>query len=213
MPMTYLYLHGFASSPRSAKAVYLQDRFHQQGISLIIPDLNQADFRHLTVSRQVQQVVDLLPPTPVTLIGSSLGGLTAAWLAEMHPQIERLILLAPAFQFLTHWLTKLGSATVDRWQQQGFLLVEHYAAGGKLPLDYEFVRDAACYEETALQRAIPTLILHGLQDEVIPIQASRAYAATRAWVQMIELASDHALTSVQEEIWRVLWEFLTVRVP
>src|SRR5688572_7467401 len=102
----YIYLHGFASSPRSAKAQDLRDRFQSLGIELTIPDLNHPDFTHLTLTRQLEQVVALLPAdaTPVTLIGSSFGGLTAAWAAQTHPQIQRLVLLAPAFQFLDHWL-------------------------------------------------------------------------------------------------------------
>jgi predicted esterase YcpF (UPF0227 family) len=108
--MRYIYLHGFASSPRSHKARDLEQRFARLGQSLLIPDLNQADFSHLTLTRQMRQVEPLLPPppTPVTLMGSSLGGLTAVWLAEQQPQVQRLVLLAPAFGLLSHWLLKLG---------------------------------------------------------------------------------------------------------
>ena len=89
--MTFIYLHGFASSPESAKAVYLRDRFAAQQITLEVPDLNQGDFSHLTIARQMAQVEALLPPdgTPVTLIGSSLGGLTSAWLAEKQAQVKK----------------------------------------------------------------------------------------------------------------------------
>lgn len=80
----YIYLHGFASSPQSTKAQYLTDRFHRVGIELQVPDLNDGDFSHLTISRQVEQVIALFPKTtiPVTLIGSSLGGLTATIIAQ-----------------------------------------------------------------------------------------------------------------------------------
>ena len=36
----YIYLHGFASSPRSRKAVYLQTQFAEIGINLEVPDLS-----------------------------------------------------------------------------------------------------------------------------------------------------------------------------
>src|SRR6476646_8388913 len=112
----YLYLHGFASSPRSTKAQDLRDRFQALGIELTVPDLNQPDFAHLTLSRQLQQVAALIPSDspPVTLIGSSFGGLTAAWAAQQHVQIQRLVLLAPAFRFLEHWLPRLGADQVQR---------------------------------------------------------------------------------------------------
>ncbi|WP_263971672.1 YqiA/YcfP family alpha/beta fold hydrolase [Leptolyngbya ohadii] len=197
-----IYLHGFASSPRSKKAQDLRDRFQAIGIDLITPDLNQPTFSDLTLSRQIAQVEALLPvDRPVTLIGSSFGGLTAAWCAERYAQIERLILLAPAFQFLAQWLPRLGESTVQQWQTQDLLMTYHYGEQEMLPLRYRFVTDAMQYDETQLQRSIPTLILHGIHDDVISIQASRDYARGRLWARLVELDSDHALADVGEEIW------------
>ncbi len=207
--MQYIYLHGFASSPQSTKARDLGDRFAQHNIPLLIPDLNQGNFTHLTLTRQLQQVESLLPDNevPVTLIGSSFGGLAAAWLGQQHPQVQRLILLAPAFGFLSHWLPKLGQAQVQQWQQTGFLSVYHHGEDRILPLSYQFVEDAAQYQEEQLQCPVPTLILHGRHDEVIPIEASIHYARTRPWVTLVELNSDHALTDVRGEIWEVIQQF------
>jgi uncharacterized protein len=36
----YIYLHGFASSPRSSKARYLRDRFKAINLNLAVLDLN-----------------------------------------------------------------------------------------------------------------------------------------------------------------------------
>jgi Esterase/lipase len=207
--MQYIYLHGFASSPQSAKARDLGDRFAQLNSPLLIPDLNQGDFTHLTLTRQLQQVESLLPDNevPVTLIGSSFGGLAAAWFGQQHPQVQRLILLAPAFGFLSHWLPKLGQAQVRQWQKTGFLSVYHHGEDRTLPLSYQFVEDAAQYQEEQLQCPVPTLILHGRHDEVIPIEASIHYARTRPWVTLVELNSNHALTDVMDEIWEVIQQF------
>lgn len=207
--MSYIYLHGFASSPHSAKATYLRDRFSELGINLQIPDLNQGDFSRLTLTRQLQQVAAEFPPppTPVTLIGSSFGGLTAMWLAQGSAQVQRLILLAPAFQFLAYWLPKLGAQQVRQWQENNAIDVYHYGEGRKLPLEYEFVRDAQQYREGALTREIPTLILHGNADEVVPVQASRHFATSRPWVNFRELDSEHGLGNAMPEIWQAIQEF------
>ncbi len=205
--MLYLYLHGFASSPRSTKARDLSDRFAQINQPLLIPDLNQGGFTHLTLSRQIQQVSALLPPTPVTLIGSSLGGLTAAWLGERYTQVVRLILLAPAFGFLAHWLSRLGETEVQQWQTDGYRSVYHHGEAKPRLLSYAFVQDAAQYCEETLQRSVPTLILHGRQDEVIPLQASIDFATPRPWVQVTALDSDHALTDVSSELWQAIQTF------
>lgn len=206
----YLYLHGFASGPRSTKALYLRDRFREAGIELQVLDLNAGDFSHLTLTRQLQQAAKFIDSEPTTIVGSSFGGLTGAWLAQHHPSVTRLILLAPAFEFLLHWLPKLGQAQLRQWQESGWLVVYHFGQGKVLPLHYPFLTDCQQYEDDRLQRRVETLILHGIRDEVIPIQASRAYAASRPWVQLIELESDHALGNVLEQIWAIVRQFCQV---
>lgn len=151
----------------------------------------------MTLSRQIDQVEALLAPEePVTLIGSSFGGLTAAWLAQKHSQVVQLFLLAPAFEFAIHWLPRLGDQ-YRRWQETGVLEVYHYTKERLLPLSYGFAKDLLEYDDRQLQRPVPTLIFHGLQDEVIPIEASRRYCEGRPWVSRVELDSDHALKDVQ----------------
>lgn len=238
MSNEFIYLHGFASSPYSAKARYLLNGFALANIKLEIPDLNAGDFSHLTISRQITQVateflslgvgkqeiaqareVEIsstsssvsFPSPSVTLIGSSLGGLTAAHLGQQYLQVERLILLAPAFGFLSHWLPQLGDEKIQRWRHEKYLMVHHYEEERELPLSYDFVVDATQYKEGILQRSIPTLILHGIHDEVIPIQASRDFALKRPWVELVELDSDHSLGNVMGEIWQTIRLFC--RIP
>lgn len=214
---TYLYLHGFASSPQSRKAQFLQQCFQQHHIDLTIPDLNQPDFTSLTLTRQLQQIQTLIrthmPHTAITLIGSSFGGLTAALLAEHELNIQRLVLLAPAFQFLVHWMPSLGAQQMRQWRADGYLQVYHYNTETYLPLSYEFIRDAMRYDDTILQRSLPTLILHGRQDDVIPVQASRDYAEVRPWVTLIELDSDHGLVTAQTQIWSAIQDFCQLQHP
>lgn len=206
---SFIYLHGFASSPQSAKAQYFAKRFQSHQLLLQTPDLNQNDFYHLSLTRQIQQVAALFPRerNSVTLIGSSFGGLTAAWLGEQFVQVQQLVLLAPAFQFLEHWHSRLNISQIQQWQEQGSMQVYHYGDQRMLGLDYQFIHDLNRYDEATLKRPIPTLILHGRQDQVIPIQASRDYAATRGWVELVELESDHGLIDVQDEIWQAIQLF------
>lgn len=207
----YIYLHGFASSPLSAKARYLDSYFQACQIDLKIPDLNQGDFSHLTLTRQLQQVETFFPARePVVLIGSSFGGLTSAVLAQRHLQVERVVLLAPAFGFLEHWLPQLTEQQKQDWQKSGYLPVYHYSEKRSLPLHYQFVEDARQYQTSQLLRSVPTLILHGCNDQVIPIQASRDYASMRPWVELIELESDHGLANVMPVIWQTIREFCQI---
>jgi uncharacterized protein len=206
--MDYIYLHGFASSPRSAKARDLSARFASLGVTLQTPDLNEPDFADLTLTRQIEQVsARFRPNVPVTLIGSSFGGLTAAWLGQQFPQVERLVLLAPAFDFLQSWLPSLPAATLQQWQAGDPLAVYHYGDQCQRWINYGCVRDLAQYDEAQLQRPLPTLILHGQEDQTIPIGASRRYSADRAWARLIELNSDHSLNNVSTPIWQAIVSF------
>jgi uncharacterized protein len=212
----YIYLHGFSSGPGSTKARYIQAQFAQIGIELQVPDLNQDDFTHLTVSRQIAQVVDLFPSDrqPVTLIGSSLGGWIAAIIAQNHPQVERLVLLAPAFDFLAHWLPKIGEQQLNSWQKTGYLSIYHHAIKDLVPLHYEFLTDARRYPlaeidsplERLRQRVLPTLIIHGIHDDVIPVAASQSFVIDRPWVELLEWDSDHQLTDARDSLPETLCE-------
>ena len=210
--MHYLYLHGFASSPKSAKAQFLKRQFERVNQSLHILDLNQDDFAHLTLTRQIEQaLVWMTDRAPITLIGSSFGGLTAAWIAQQpqaQAKIDRLVLLAPAFRFLEQWLPRLGTDTVAHWQTSGWLSVYHYGLDKQVPLAYAMVADAQRYNERTLDAEIPTLILHGKHDDVITIQASRDYACDRPWVTLMELESDHSLGNALPLIWQQIHKFL-----
>ena len=205
--LNYIYLHGFGSSPKSAKGQYLANR-----IDLIIPDLNRGDFTHLTLTRQLEQIGKgyLQSSASFNLIGSSFGGLTAAWLGEKHQNIDRLVLLAPAFNFLSHWLPKLGQQQLKQWQETGYLSIYHYGEATYLPLHYQFILDLDRYQEKNLQRSIPTLILHGIDDDVIAIDSSRHYTSTCPWVKLIELKDDHTLSKTMPQIWQAIRDFCNI---
>ena len=164
----------------------------------------ETEFFQTESSESVEKVKNV---GEVTIIGSSFGGLTAAWLAQRQLSVKQIVLLAPAFQFLSHWLPLLGQQQLEKWQSEKSLPVYHYREQRYLPLNYQFVADMAQYPEEKLMRSVPTLILHGKHDTIIPIQASRSFAADRPWVQLIELEDDHSLGNVLGEIWEAMQKF------
>ena len=207
---TYIYLHGFASSPRSNKASYLRDRFAELNLELKVLDLNQGNFSKLTLTRQIEQTINAFPnpETPVILIGSSFGGLTCAWVAEQKFQVKKMILLAPAFGFPSSWYSKLQPEQIEQWRETGYLSVYHYGEKRSLRLHYEFLRDADNYSVSGLKRSLPTLIIHGIHDEVVAIEVSRNYVKEHPQARLIELDSDHGLNDVKERIWQETKDFL-----
>ncbi len=204
--MDYFYLHGFASGPKSSKALILRDRLRSQNITLTIPDFNQPSFRELTLTRQLQQMEALLcEHMPVTLIGSSFGGATAAWLAQRNPQVQNLVLLAPAFGFATYHQSVLTPEQIMCWRSETPLSVYHYAEQKDLLLDYQFVEDLQQYDESYLTRSVNTRIIHGIHDRVIPVKSSRDYVRDRPWCRLIEVESDHGLDNAIDQIWNAIW--------
>lgn len=208
----YIYLHGFASSPKSSKASYLRDRFAEMNLKLKVLDLNQGGFGSLTLTRQIEQTIAACPDstTPVTLIGSSFGGLTSAWVAQQEVRVQNLVLLAPAFGFPQNWYSRLPPDQIKQWRESGYLSVYHYGEDKLIPLHYKFLEDAENYPLTGLTRSLPTLIIHGVHDEVVPIQVSRNYVQQHSQVELIELASDHGLNDVRERIWQETRKFLSL---
>ena len=207
----YIYLHGFASSPKSNKAEYLRDRFTEVNLDLNVLDLNQGDFSRLTLSRQIQQTISAFPDsqTPITLIGSSFGGLTAAWVAQQQ-QVEKIILLAPAFGFPQSWYAKLKPEQIEQWRKSNALPVYHYGEGKQISLHYQFLQDADNYPLSGLKRSLATLIIHGIHDDVVPIQASRDYASQHSQVKLIEFNSNHGLNDVKQRIWQEIRKMINV---
>ena len=202
----YIYLHGFASGPQSYKGQWLRSQFQTQGIELQLIDLNQEDFAHLTLTRQINQVITHLQ-RPTTLIGSSLGGLTAAWVAQQSPHIQQLILLAPAFQFLDQWLPRLGPEQLQHWKTSGWLSVYHYGWQRQERLHYQFLTDAQAYDDSQLTKSIPTLIFHGNRDDVITIEASQHHIAHRPWITLYSLDTDHGMADAMEVTWPAIKAF------
>jgi predicted esterase YcpF (UPF0227 family) len=121
-----LYLHGFASSPGSSKARFFGERLRAAGVAVDIPDLAAGDFEHLTISGQLGVIERAAAGAPVALMGSSLGGYLAALYAARHPEVSRVVLLAPAFGFARHWAERMGATAVEAWRATGAIEVFHY---------------------------------------------------------------------------------------
>ncbi|WP_287128458.1 YqiA/YcfP family alpha/beta fold hydrolase [Candidatus Cyanaurora vandensis] len=196
--MRYLYLHGLASGPSSSKGRYFAQLLQDLGQELSCPDLNWPEFQTMTLTSQLQRVQQELgqDPGPVTLLGSSLGGLVAVLTAIQDSRIVRLCLMAPALGFLASWSEQLGPVILTQWQQTGYLPLYHYAYQRQMELGYAIIPDSAQYNEEKLTRPLPILIFHGRRDAVVSFAVSSQFAKTRPWVQLELLESDHQLTDV-----------------
>jgi predicted esterase YcpF (UPF0227 family) len=163
-----LYLHGFRSSPKSFKARAVGVRMLELGLSddLQCPQLPASPSEAIALALKL---VDGIPPGQLAIIGSSLGGYYATWLAERLGC--RAVLLNPAvvplkdldqhvgvttqfhsdepFEFKREYIDQLRALAVPKiTQPDRYLLL---AATGDEVLDY---RDMVAHYAGAHQHVI-----------------------------------------------------------
>jgi uncharacterized protein len=207
-----IYLHGFASSPESRKAHFFCEQLKEFGFVVNVPDLAEGDFERLTISAQLRVIERISGHNPIILIGSSLGGYLAALYAARHSEVDRLVLLAPAFDFYRLWRAQLGPERLAAWRESGVIRVFHYAAGCELPLAYKFLEDAGQFEPFP-DFCQPALIFHGNHDSVVPVIYSSEFVEAHANARLVRLESGHELTDVLDAIWHRSRRFLVDGAP
>ena len=163
-----LYLHGFRSSPQSMKARVIASRMAELGLSdqLANPQLPASPKLAMELALSL---VDGVPAGELAIIGSSLGGYYATWLAERLGC--RAVLLNPAvvplkdldqhvgvstqyhsdepFEFKREYIDQLRALAVDRiTRPERYFLI---AASGDEVLDY---RDMVKHYAGARQHVI-----------------------------------------------------------
>jgi pimeloyl-ACP methyl ester carboxylesterase len=206
--MRHIYLHGFASGPQSRKAQVFREALSSSGIDLAIPSLDEGDFEHLTLSGQLGVIEKALDGAPCRLIGSSMGGYLAALYAAAHPEVDRLVLLAPAFGFQTRWREIHGEEAIEHWRDTGWLPVYHYGAKEVRRVHFGLYEDAGRFPAYPAFRQ-PARIFHGVKDTVVPISFSRTFAASHPNARLTQLDSDHELLDALEGIVQESIPFLT----
>lgn len=213
--MRIVYLHGFASSPQSTKAQFFAQKFARSGVRCDILQLDRGSFETLTITGQLEVIDQAVAgekvtgkvTQKVTLMGSSLGGYLAALYAARHTNVDRLVLLAPAFQFPTRWRARFSAEELSEWKRTGSRSFFHYAYKGERPLGYQFVEDAVQYEDNPDFRQ-PALVVHGLHDDVVPVEASESFVRSHPNVTLCVINSGHELTDSMDKLWNETAMFL-----
>jgi len=176
-----IYLHGFNSSPQSSKARRLRSYLEERGRigEFLCPQLPHEPERAVSV---IEAEIAPYPPRETTLVGSSLGGFYATWLAEKHDL--RAVLINPAID------PHLGLRGYLGWQQT-------YHGGESYELTEEHLSQ---WERFFVPRVRPEryLLLVETGDEVLDYRAAvRKYRGAR---QVVVQGGDHTLVSFSEHL-------------
>jgi pimeloyl-ACP methyl ester carboxylesterase len=155
---------------------------------------------------QVESELAALEPGPVALIGSSLGGFIAFHVAARQAAgrgrlrtatrpIDRLVLLAPAFDFGRTSFGGLDAAGLARWRQTDRHEVFHYGENRVRTVGYALYGDAQQYDSARCVVDTPMLIFQGRHDTVVEPEMVRRFAASRPAVSVRLVDDDHLLMS------------------
>ena len=181
-----LYLHGFRSAPRSFKARVLADRMAALGRAdqLICPQLPASPKAAMALA---QTLVAPYRAEQLAIVGSSLGGFYATWLAERLGC--RAVLLNPA---ITPWH--------DLAPQVG--LSTNYHSDQPFEFKRSYIDELDAFKVDAITRPERYFLLAASGDEVLDFRQMVAhYALARRHV--ID-GSDHAMADFAEHVDQVL---------
>jgi uncharacterized protein len=209
----WLYLHGFASGPASSKGMAVASRYATLGVAVERLNLRLPSFEGLRLSTMIDAVRGAIggERERAVLFGSSLGGLTASRVAERDARVCALVLLAPAFRLMERWRQRLGEDGWRAWEEVGWLEVDDYAEKKRARVDFGFARDAIEADAGGggwPDVRVPTLIVHGVRDEVVDVELSRAWANGKRHVRLVEVDDGHELAASIDRILREADAFL-----
>jgi predicted esterase YcpF (UPF0227 family) len=176
-----VYLHGFDSSPQSDKAQYFKRYLEARGRG---NEFSCPQLPHLPdlAVKLVETELKRIQANEVTLIGSSLGGFYATWLAEKRDL--RAVLINPAIDPHVGLRAFLGPQRAYHGGKSYELTEEHLRQWGKL----------------FLTRVRPEryLLLVETGDEVLDYRV--AVKKYRGAKQVVVQGGDHTLASFPEHV-------------
>jgi uncharacterized protein len=211
-----LFLHGFGSSPNAPKALFLKDKFKQNGVDLVVPDLNMPSFEEVTATAMINTLTGVLKDcTDQTIaIASSFATiplLNAIQLKKPYTQkINKIILLTPCFNYKkSSAIPKDSEDFFKKWKSNGYTLFPHqdYVDGAKLL--YSFVEDMKQYDTESIVLDRPTLAFHGTADNVVNIHDVKEYLSKQEQAKLILVRDgDHVLPDQMNFIWHKAQSFI-----
>lgn len=185
--MRVTFAHGLWSGPDSSKAAWMRE----QGWEVLALDMRKYGWDQASQTRVVLEAIDEHGPFDV-LIGSSFGGLATANAAAQRPELDlRLVLLAPAFGYPELIQSTLGDEAMDAWQRTGEHEFHPPGWDEKVVLPWAFVEAARPLAWPSLPH--PTAILHGSEDDVVPLDNSQRAANLHPGVHVEVVEDNHRL--------------------
>jgi pimeloyl-ACP methyl ester carboxylesterase len=106
---------------------------------------------------------------PVTIVGNSFGGWIAWMMAHECSAVEKLLLIAPAFNAVGVRAKEIPADRRTRWRDTGWMPWDDDPVHKDWPLSWKWVEESEAYwsKRFGQLRRVKTTLLHGLQDRTI----------------------------------------------
>ena len=207
-----LFITGFLSKRWGNKSKALAQWCEEKGWGFCCYDVrgfgdSEGTFTDYTLSDWIQDaravVSTLTAGPPLTIVGNSLGGWIAWLMAQEYPIVEKLVLIAPAFNMMGVRARSVSDERRHAWHTAGWMPWDDEPAHRDFPLAWKWVDESEAYWNTSFDRLRPvsTAILHGRQDSVILPQGSSQFVERLRFlapsfpVELHLVPGDHRLSS------------------
>lgn len=182
-----LFITGFLSKRWGNKSKALAQWCQEQGWGFCCYDVrgfgdSEGTFIDYTLSdwmADARAVILMLKsgPARLTIVGNSLGGWIAWLMALEFELVERLILIAPAFNMMGVRAKSISAERRHAWYDAGWMPWDDDPLHKEWPLSWKWVEESEAYWKKSFDRLRPvqTTILHGLEDSVIFPEGSRQF--------------------------------------
>jgi pimeloyl-ACP methyl ester carboxylesterase len=208
-----LFITGFLSKRWGNKSKALSQWCAEQGWGFCCYDVrgfgdSDGNFTDYTLSDWIadaRTVISLLmqSPEPLTIVGNSLGGWIAWLMAQEYGRVDRLILIAPAFNMMGVRAKTISPERRHDWHGAGWMPWDDDPLHRDWPLSWKWVEESEAYWISSFDRIrlVRTSILHGSGDRVISPNGSREFVNVLRRkdplypIELHLIAGDHRLSN------------------
>lgn len=171
--------HGFTSNKDRPKFVKIANELNKAGFATLRFDFGgsgESDFADITVKNQVDDLNSAIRYAKskgyakIGLLGSSLGGLDC--ILAYDKDIKTIVLLAPVTKAKTP--SEFSDPKVRaEVEQKGHIIITKDNKDFRIPKQYIQERESIKQDELLSKIKCPVLIIHGDQDEHVPVNYSK----------------------------------------
>ena len=186
--MKILFAHGLEGSPNGSKPTWMKESLDWE---IICPEMSNNGW---TIADQTEVIAKAIAENEDIdiIMGSSYGGLAIANASERFAERNlRMVLLAPAFGLAENFRSITGEPGLIEWKNTGSSQYFHHGFGHEVEFGWDFITSADEMSWPNLHH--PTIILHGSQDDIVPIESSRKVSESNELVELIEVEDGHRL--------------------